>query len=64
LVTEKLDEEELTPAIKKRLLQLPAIDVNINEETSPLMIAMQRTSASLARCFLGESRKIIYPLME
>lgn len=55
---------ELTPTIKKKLLALPALDVQLEGETSPLMIAMQRTSASLARCFLGESRKIAYPLME
>lgn len=55
---------ELTPDMKKKLLQLPAIDVVLDGETSPLMIALQRTTASLAKCFLGESRKITYPLME
>lgn len=55
--------EELTPAIKKKLLVLPAIDVRIQGETSPLMIAMQRTTASLAKCFLGETRKIAYPTL-
>lgn len=55
---------ELTPEVKKKLLKLPAVDVKLEGETSPLMIALQRTSASLARCFLGESRKIAYPLME
>ena len=55
---------ELTPEMKKRLLTLPAIDVVLEGETSPLMIALQRTSASLAKCFLGETRKIAYPLME
>lgn len=55
---------ELTPAIKKKLLALPAMDVKLEGESSPLMLAMQRTSASLARCFLGETRKIVYPLME
>lgn len=53
--------EELTPAIKKKLLVLPALDVMMQRETSPLMIALQRTSASMAKCFLGETRKIIYP---
>lgn len=55
---------ELTPDMKKKLLLLPAMDVVIDGETSPLMIALQRTTASLAKCFLGESRKIAYPLME
>jgi CRISPR-associated protein Cas1 len=55
---------DLTPEIKKKLLALPAIDVKLEGETSPLMIAMQRTSASLAKCFLGEARKIIYPTLD
>ncbi|MFM7856683.1 MAG: type II CRISPR-associated endonuclease Cas1, partial [Flammeovirgaceae bacterium] len=55
---------DLTPEVKKKLLALPAVDVKLEGETSPLMIAMQRTSASLAKCFLGEARKIAYPLLE
>ncbi|MCX8491360.1 MAG: type II CRISPR-associated endonuclease Cas1 [Cyclobacteriaceae bacterium] len=61
LIEEEGLAEELTPAIKKKLLVLPAMDINIQGETSPLMIAMQRTTASLAKCFLGETRKVIYP---
>ncbi len=53
--------DELTSDIKKKLLQLPAIDVTVGGEKSPLMIATQRTAASLARCFLGETRRILYP---
>lgn len=53
--------EDISPAMKRRLLVLPTLDVMIQEETSPLMIAMQRTTASLARCFLGETRKILFP---
>ncbi len=60
MVTEN-KEEDLTPAIKKIILTLPAIDVAIQDETSPLMIAAQRTTASLARCFLGEGRKLLFP---
>jgi CRISP-associated protein Cas1 len=52
---------ELTPTVKKKILALPAIDVSMGNEKSPLMIAMQRTSAALAKCFLGESRKLLYP---
>ncbi|MCU0418977.1 MAG: type II CRISPR-associated endonuclease Cas1 [Cyclobacteriaceae bacterium] len=57
-------QTELTPEIKKRLLALPALDVVMGGETSPMMIALQRTSASLAKCFLGESRKLVYPELE
>lgn len=53
--------EELTPDIKKVLLGIPVIDVRIGGKNSPLMIAATQTTASLARCFSGESRKIIYP---
>jgi len=56
-------QTELTPDVKKALLRLPALDVTINSETSPLMIALQRTSASLAQCYLGESRRLLYPLL-
>ena len=47
--------------VKQQLLQVPAIDVMIEGEKSPLMVAMQRTTASLMKCFEGESRKILYP---
>ena len=52
---------DLTPEIKKELLQIPVIDVLINDERSPLMIAMQRTTTSLFHCYAGNSRKILYP---
>jgi CRISPR-associated protein Cas1 len=55
------DEEELTPTIKKYLLQIPATDINIDGKNSPLMVGMQRTTASLSSCFEGTGRKILYP---
>lgn len=55
------DFTELTPSIKKQLLSIPVIDVCIEGKTSPLMIGVQRTTASLNKCFSGEQRKIIYP---
>lgn len=64
LVKEFGAQAELTPDLKKKLLRLPAQDVRMQDETSPMMIAMQRTSASLAKCFLGESRKLIFPELE
>jgi CRISP-associated protein Cas1 len=54
---------ELTPDMKKQLLGIPAIDVMINEEKSPLMVAVQKTTASLAKCYEGKARKIMYPVM-
>lgn len=52
---------ELTPNMKKELLNIPAMDVRINNETSPLMVAVQKTTASLVKCFEGKQRKILYP---
>lgn len=57
------DFDVLTPALKKQLLAVPVLDVMVDGRKSPLMIATQRTAASLASCFAGESRKIMYPLM-
>jgi len=54
----------LTKDVKAKLLQIPVLDVVINDERSPLMLAAAQTTASLAKCFSGESRKIIYPGFE
>lgn len=52
---------ELTPTMKRDLLNIPAMDVRINGENSPLMVAVQKTTASLAKCFEGKQRRITYP---
>ena len=52
---------ELTPDIKRVMLSIPVLDVRINGQRSPLMLAAGQTAASLARCFSGESRKLVYP---
>jgi CRISPR-associated protein Cas1 len=54
-------EMELTKDVKAKLLGIPVLDVTINGQRSPLMIAVSQTTASLARCYLGEIRKITYP---
>ena len=58
------DHEELTKDLKAQLLSIPTIDVQISGKRSPLMIAASTTTASLAKCFGGEIRKIVYPEME
>ncbi|MDR2841181.1 MAG: type II CRISPR-associated endonuclease Cas1, partial [Paludibacter sp.] len=47
--------------IKAKLLQIPVLDVIIDGQRSPLMIAAGFTTASLAKCYLREMRKITYP---
>ncbi len=54
--------DELTVDIKKQLLSLASIDVQIDGKRSPLLVAMSRTTNSLHECFAGSSRKILYPL--
>lgn len=53
--------EDLTKEHKAILLKIPAIDVVIEGEKSPLLIATQRTAVSLVKCFMGEQRKLAYP---
>lgn len=63
LVRGEHDIEKLDTALKAELLQLPVVDVTINETTKPLMLAASTTSTSLLRCYTGESRKLLYPVM-
>ncbi|HBY54296.1 MAG TPA: type II CRISPR-associated endonuclease Cas1 [Marinilabiliales bacterium] len=58
------DYQELTKNVKMKLLGIPVMDVIINGQRSPLMVASTQTTASLARCYLGEIRKIAYPAFE
>lgn len=52
---------ELTKEIKVKLLSLLVIDVKLDDETSPLSIAIQRTCQSLNKCFLKLQRKLLLP---
>ncbi len=56
------DISELSKALKAKLLNIPVLDVMINNQRSPLMIAVGFTTASLAKCYAGESRKITFPV--
>ena len=52
---------ELTTELKAQLLKIPVVDVVIDGQRSPLMIAVGQTTATLYKCFAGELRKIAYP---
>lgn len=54
---------EVTTAIKSHLLTIPTLEVHICGQRSPLMVAASQTTASLARCFSGEGRRVVYPEM-
>lgn len=53
--------KDISKEVKSILLKIPAMDVLIDEEKSPLMNATQRTAVSLVKCFNGEQRKLLYP---
>lgn len=54
---------ELGKDIKSQLLSIATVDVHFERGTSPLMVGLQQTTASLAKCYEGISRKINYPTM-
>lgn len=51
----------LTKDLKKELLNVLVCDVRFRKKTSPLMVGLHQTSASLQRCFAGEQKTIDYP---
>jgi CRISPR-associated protein Cas1 len=65
-VVERDDEapDFLTKEHREKLLTIPTLSVNMNGKQRPLMIAASETSASLARCFAGEQRKLVLPLID
>lgn len=58
------DYKELSTEIKRSLLGIPVMEVVINGTRSPLMTAAQTTANSLVKCFTGEMRKLIYPVLD
>ena len=61
VVAENGIDADIPRHVKVALLSIPAIDVNLAGEKSPLMIATQRTAFSLVKCFSGETKKLLYP---
>lgn len=59
-----VDYGELTPELKRQLLGLPVMEVVIGGQRSPMMVAASQTTASLCKCYPGESRKVTYPTMD
>lgn len=60
-IIKKYEEQELTTAIKAELLSVLTQTVYFNNKKSPLMVALSTTTSSLQQCFMGKTRKIIYP---
>lgn len=64
IVAEKRNIDELTQDIKFKLLNIPVLDVVIDDHRSPLMVAVGQTSASLYKCYEGSLRRVKYPSFE
>jgi CRISPR-associated protein Cas1 len=52
---------ELTQESKQELLRIPVLDVRINQQRSPLMLAVQQTTASLQQCYTGKRKTLKLP---
>lgn len=65
LVLQLMDKYEeidtLNTEMKLHLVSIAAMDVIIDGQKSPLLVAMSRTTSSLYDCFSGASKKIIFP---
>lgn len=55
------DQQELTTALKLELVGTLSSDVKFGKVTRPLMVGLSQTTASLARCFTGSAKKLVYP---
>lgn len=61
--TEGMDCGNLGKLEKTKLLSILTVDTMLKDQTSPLMVALSKTTASLAKCFDGSMRKISYPVL-
>ena len=63
MVASGMDYETLGKEQKQMLLGIAVMDIEFEDKRSPLMVGLQTTTASLVKCYMGESRKIIYPTL-
>jgi CRISP-associated protein Cas1 len=56
------DLNELDRSLKKDLLNVVFMDLYQDKKRSPLQVALGRTTASLAQCFEGTRRQLLYPV--
>jgi CRISPR-associated protein Cas1 len=62
LVDSGEDFHELKKEFKIHLMSIMRTDVILDGQKSPLMVALSRTTSSLYECYVGRTRKILYPL--
>lgn len=60
----KAGKSQLTKEVKGELLHILFADTRFDKVLRPLEVGLTFTSASLAKCFVGTQKKILYPLLE
>jgi CRISPR-associated protein Cas1 len=63
IIQQHSNPDDLTTEIKARLLKTMSDDIIIENQRSPLMIGLSKTTASLAKIYLGEGKEITYPTL-
>ena len=53
--------KDINQESKKVLLKIPTLDVMINQQKSPLMLAVQQSTASLQQCYAGQRKTLKLP---
>lgn len=53
--------EDINQESKQVLLKIPTLDVMINQQKSPLMLAVQQSTASLQQCYAGQRKTLKLP---
>lgn len=56
--------ESLIPQVKAGLLELLTLEVRIEEQSGPLMVALHRMVGSLVRCYEGVDKRLLIPVPE
>jgi CRISPR-associated protein Cas1 len=56
-------ESFLLKESKRHLLSLGQVDALFGKQKRPLLVGLSHTTASLYKCFAGQKRKIVFPLM-
>ncbi len=62
-IMKNYDEQDLITPIKAELLKVLTQTVYFGDKKSPLMVALTTTTSSLQHCFMGKTRKIVYPTL-
>lgn len=60
MINEGVAIDQLTTESKQRLIALTLADCRIGKKKRPLMMAIQESTSSLAKCFIGTQRKIAF----